>query len=258
MIRELFDLKGRTALITGGSRSLGLTLAHGLSEMGARVILVARDPVRLNAAVDSIAAPADQKAALQADLCDLDGIPALVERAVKVFGTIDILVNNAGISAPGPAESVSVDRWQSVIDVNLSAPFLLAREVARVCMIPARRGRILNMSSVGGLFGNRPDLGMAIASYNASKAGLIGLTRALACEWGRYDITVNALCPGFFETDMNRRLLAHIEGQVLPSIPLERFGGKLDLIGPALLLVSDAGRHITGQTLVVDGGMTCV
>jgi len=129
--------------------------------------------------------------------------------------------------------------------------------VARRCMIPTRRGRILNMSSVGGLFGNRPDLHMTIASYNASKAGLIGLTRALACEWGRHDITVNALCPGFFETDLNRRLLTHIEGSVLPTIPLERFGGAADLIGPALLLVSDAGRHVTGQTLVVDGGMTC-
>jgi len=170
---------------------------------------------------------------------------------------IDILVNNAGISAPAPAETDPLDRWQSVIDVNLSAPFLLAREVARRCMIPARRGRILNMSSVGGLFGNRPDLHMTIASYNASKAGLIGLTRALACEWGRYDITVNALCPGFFETDLNRQLLTHIEGRVLPTIPLERFGGAADLIGPALLLVSDAGRHVTGQTLVVDGGMTC-
>jgi NAD(P)-dependent dehydrogenase (short-subunit alcohol dehydrogenase family) len=257
MIRELFDLKGRTALITGGSRGLGLNLAHGLSEMGARVILVARDPASLKVAVDSIAAPADQKAILPADVAALDGIPALVQRAAEVFGGIDILVNNAGIAAPGPAETVSIDRWQSVIDVNLSAPFLLAREVARLCMIPARRGRILNMSSVGGLFGNRPDLRMAIASYNASKAGLIGLTRALACEWGCHDITVNALCPGFFETDMNKGLLSHIAGQVLPTVPLERFGGKHDLIGPALLLVSDAGRHITGQTLVVDGGMTC-
>ena len=257
MIRELFDLTGRTALITGASRGLGLNLAHGLCEMGARVILVARDPVRLNAALDSIAAPADQKAALPADLADLDSIPAFVERAAEVFGVIDILVNNAGISAPAPAETDPLDRWQSVIDVNLSAPFLLAREVARRCMIPTRRGRILNMSSVGGLFGNRPDLHMTIASYNASKAGLIGLTRALACEWGRYDITVNALCPGFFETDLNRQLLTHIEGRVLPTIPLERFGGAADLIGPALLLVSDAGRHVTGQTLVVDGGMTC-
>jgi NAD(P)-dependent dehydrogenase (short-subunit alcohol dehydrogenase family) len=256
VIRELFDLTGRTALITGGSRGLGLNIARGIAELGARVILVARSQDQLAAAVASIEAPADRKAGLSADIGVLEGIPALVQRAVGIFGSIDILVNNAGINWPSPAEKFPLDRWRNVMDVNLNAPFFLASEIARTCMIPNKGGRILNVASIGGLIGNQPNLGMTIAAYNASKGGLISLTRALASEWGRHDITVNALCPGFFVTDMNKEFLQKVEKDVLPTVPLGRFGGDFDLAGPAALLVSDAGRHITGETLVVDGGMT--
>ncbi len=256
MIRELFDLTGRTALITGGSRGLGLDIARGAAELGARVILVARSQEQLSQAIASIDAPPERKAAISADLADLASIPDLVTRAVRDFGPIDILVNNAGVNSVSPAESFPTEDWLHVINVNLNAPFLLAREVARTCMISRRGGQILNVASVGGLIGNAPQLGMSIAPYNASKGGLISLTRALASEWGRHGINVNALCPGFFITDMNRDFLSAVGSSVLPTVPLGRFGGERDLVGPALLLISAAGRHITGETLVVDGGMT--
>jgi NAD(P)-dependent dehydrogenase (short-subunit alcohol dehydrogenase family) len=255
MFRELFDLTGRTALVTGGSRGLGLDIARGAAEMGARVILVARSQEQLSQALDSIDAPSDRKTAISADLGDLNSIPDLVKRAVGDFGPIDILINNAGINRVSPAESFPTEDWLHVINVNLNAPFLLAREVARTCMIPRKGGHILNVASVGGLIGNAPQLGMSIAAYNASKGGLISLTRALASEWGRHGINVNALCPGFFITDMNRDFLSAVGSSVLPTVPLGRFGGERDLVGPALLLMSAAGRHITGETLVVDGGM---
>ncbi len=256
MIRELFDLTGRTALITGGSRGLGLNIARGVAELGARVILVARSQDQLAAAIDSLEVPSDRKAALSADIGVLEGIPDLVQRAVGIFGSIDILINNAGINFPSPAEKFPLNQWRNVMDVNLNAPFFLASEIARTCMIPNGGGRILNVASIGGLIGNQPNLGMTIAAYNASKGGLISLTRALASEWGRHGINVNALCPGFFVTDLNEGFLKKAEKDILPTVPLGRFGGKLDLVGPAVLLVSEAGRHITGETLVVDGGMT--
>ncbi len=256
MIQELFDLTGRTALVTGGSRGLGLDIARGAAELGARVILVARSQERLSHALASIDAPPERKTAITADLGDLDSIPDLVQCAVRDVGPIDILVNNAGINWVSPAESFPTEQWLNVINVNLNAPFLLAREVARTCMIPRGGGRILNVASIGGLIGNPPQLGMSIAPYNASKGGLISLTRALASEWGRHGINVNALCPGFFITDMNREFLNAVGNAVLPTVPIGRFGGDRDLVGPAMLLISAAGRHITGETIVVDGGMT--
>ncbi|MGC1460482.1 MAG: SDR family NAD(P)-dependent oxidoreductase [Steroidobacteraceae bacterium] len=256
MIRELFDLTGKTALITGGSRGLGFDIARGAAELGARVILLARSKDQLSKSLASIDAPSDRKAAISADLADLNAIPDLVERAVREVGPIDILVNNAGINWVAPAESFPKDQWLRVIDVNLNAPFLLAKEIARACMIPRKCGCILNIASIGGLIGNPPQLHMSIAPYNASKGGLISLTRALASEWGHYGINVNALCPGFFITDMSREFLEGVGNTVLPTVPLGRFGGQRDLVGPALLLISAAGRHITGETIVVDGGMT--
>jgi NAD(P)-dependent dehydrogenase (short-subunit alcohol dehydrogenase family) len=256
MIRELFDLTGKTALITGGSRGLGLDIARGAAELGARVILVARSHEQLAKALTSIDVPSDRKGAVAADLANLDAIPELVEHAVRDFGPIDILVNNAGINWVSPAEGFPKDQWLRVLDVNLNAPFLLAKEVARSCMIPRKRGCILNIASVGGLIGNPPQLHMSIAAYNASKGGLISLTRALASEWGHHGINVNSLCPGFFVTDMSREFLEGLGKTVLPTVPLGRFGSEKDLVGPAVLLISAAGRHITGETIVVDGGMT--
>lgn len=255
MFRELFDLTGRTALITGGSRGLGLEIARAAAELGANVILVARSEQGLADARTAIDVPASQVATIAADIGDLEAIPSLVARAAELFGPIDILINNAGINLPSPAETYPRDAWLQVMDVNLNAPMLIAAEVARTCMIPRKQGKILNIASVGGMIGNAPQFGMKAAAYNASKSGLIGMTRALASEWGCQNINVNALCPGFFITDMSQDFLDHVGPAVLPTIPLGRYGGKHDLIGPAMLFITDAGRHITGETLVVDGGM---
>lgn len=255
MFQELFDLTGRTALITGGSRGLGLDIARAAAELGARVILVARSEHGLADALGTINVPSDRKATISADIGEMKAIPQLVARAVDIFGPIDILVNNAGINWASPAETFPVDQWLRVMDVNLNAPFFLAAEVARTCMIPRRSGKILNIASVGGMIGNAPQFGMKVAPYNASKGGLINVTRALASEWGCHGINVNALCPGFFITEMSKDFLEGTGQGILPTIPLGRFGGKNDLVGPAMLFISDAGRHITGETLVVDGGM---
>jgi gluconate 5-dehydrogenase len=255
VFQKLYDLAGRTALITGASRGLGLDIARAAAELGANVILVARSEEGLAQAKQSIDAPPERVATIAADVSNLAAIPQLVSDAIDCFGPIDILVNNAGINHPSPAEDYSVEAWSKVMDVNLNAPFFLAAAVANACMIPRKTGKILNIASVGGLIGNAPNFGMKVAVYNASKGGLISVTRALGSEWGRHNINVNALCPGFFITDMSRGFLEHFGPLVLPTIPLGRYGGEDDLIGPAMLFISDAGRHITGETLVVDGGM---
>jgi NAD(P)-dependent dehydrogenase (short-subunit alcohol dehydrogenase family) len=255
MFAELFDLRNRTVLITGGSRGLGLDIATAAVELGANLILVARSAEGLAAAKAQLDAPGDRVRTIAADIADLNAIAGLVDEARGLFGRIDVLVNNAGIALGSPAETFPIDKWQRVMDVNLNAPFFLAAEVARTCMIPMRSGKILNIASVGGLIGNAPQLGMKVAAYNVSKGGLISATRALASEWGTHNINVNALCPGFFATDMTKGHLDYLGPTVLPTIPLGRFGGKADLVGPALLLMTEAGRHITGETLVVDGGM---
>jgi NAD(P)-dependent dehydrogenase (short-subunit alcohol dehydrogenase family) len=255
MFAELFDMRNRTVLITGGSRGLGLDIATAAVEQGANLILIARSADGLATAKTQLNAPDERVRTIAADIADLTAIAGLVEEARGFFGGIDVLVNNAGIALGSPAETFPIDKWQRVMDVNLNAPFFLAAEVARTCMIPARSGKVLNISSVGGMIGNAPQLGMKVAAYNVSKGGLISVTRALASEWGAYNINVNALCPGFFATDMTKDHLDYLGPMVLPTIPLGRFGGNADLVGPALLLMTDAGRHITGETLVVDGGM---
>jgi NAD(P)-dependent dehydrogenase (short-subunit alcohol dehydrogenase family) len=255
LFQSLFDLSGQTVLVTGGSRGLGLDIARAAAELGANIILVARSEQGLELARASINIPADRIATLAADIGQLDAIPSLVEQAIACFGPIDVLVNNAGINHPSPAIEYAVPDWHRVMDVNLNAPVFLAGAVAKTCMIPRRRGKILNIASIGGLIGNAPQFGIRVAAYNASKGGLISVTRALGSEWGQHNINVNALCPGFFITEMSREYLEHFGPMVLPTIPLGRFGGEHDLIGPAMLLMTEAGRHITGETLVVDGGM---
>lgn len=258
MSAGLFDLSNKTALITGGSRGLGLQIAEALCDYGANVILVARNEQELEQAAAGLADRKGGVATIAADLQNLSLIDELVTTVTAKFGAVDLLVNNAGMSLYAPAEDYTLETWSQVMTLNMTAPHLLTGAVAKRHFIPKRTGKVLNIASIGGLVGNRPDLGMKIIAYNASKGAMVNYTRALAAEWGEYNINVNALCPGFFPSQMSQAFIDQVSGVLLPTIPLGRIGGPDDLKGPALLLLSEAGRHITGHCLVVDGGMTIV
>ncbi|WP_246624578.1 SDR family NAD(P)-dependent oxidoreductase [Oceanobacter mangrovi] len=257
----MFDLTGKTALITGASRGLGQQIAAGFLKQGARVVITARKAAELAEAKAELLPLAGNDSSRiiswVSDLQDLDSIPGMVEQLLAEVGRIDILVNNAGTSWGAPMEEHPLDGWNKVMTLNITAPFVLTREIGRQCMIPNRYGKIINIASIGGLAGNRPELDMNTISYNTSKAAMINFTKALASEWGKYDINVNALCPGFFHSKLSAKLLESIADKVLPSVPLKRFGSETDLQGPAVFLAADASRHVTGTALAVDGGVTC-
>jgi NAD(P)-dependent dehydrogenase (short-subunit alcohol dehydrogenase family) len=251
-VKDLFDLTGKAALVTGGSRGLGLQMAEALGEMGARVAITARKQPELDEASRHLRAMRIEVAAVAADLSHPDAIPAMVDAAVKALGTVDVLVNNAGATWGAPAEDYPLDAWRRVMALNADATFLVSQHVGKRCMIPRRSGKIVNVASIAGITGNPPR--MQTVAYNASKAAVIGFTRALASEWGRYGINVNAICPGFFPTKMAKGLLEHIGEGVLERTPLGRLGGEEDLKGAVVFLASEASRHVTGQWLAVDGG----
>ena len=252
----LFDLSGTVALITGGSRGIGLDMAEGLGDMGARLVLCARKRDELDAAVAGLAQRGIEARPLVADLTRADAVVPLAEAALAAFGRLDILVNNAGSAWTAAAEDFPDDAWQRGIALGVDAPFRLSREVARRAMIPQKSGKILNIASIAGFRGNTTLQagGGHIVAYHAGKGALINLTRALAVEWGPHNINVNCLCPGYFRTRMSQVLLEKIEGRVIEATPLGRIGCGEDIIGVAAFLCSAAARHISGQIIVVDGG----
>jgi gluconate 5-dehydrogenase len=253
-VKSLFDLTGKVALVTGGSRGLGLQMAEALGEMGARVAITARKQEELDEATARLAGLGVEAAAFAGDLGKTEGIPALVDRIVDRFGTVDILVNNAGATWGAPAEEHPAEAWHKVMNLNVHATFFLSQAIGKRCMIPRRSGKIVNIASIAGLSGNPP--GMPTIAYNTSKGAVVNFTRALASEWGRHNINVNAICPGFFPSKMSRGLLARIESDVIARTPLGRLGGDEDLKGAVVFLASEASRHVTGHCLVVDGGST--
>ncbi len=253
--RNLFDLTGKVALITGGSRGLGLQMAKALGDMGARVAITARKVDELAEAKTQLTARGIDVLTVTNDLGKPEGIPALVDGVVAHFGTIDILVNNAGATWGAPAEDYPPEAWHKVMNLNVNAMFFLSQYVGKHVMIPKKSGKIINISSVAGLAGNPP--GMATIAYNTSKGADINFTRALAAEWGKYNINVNAICPGFFPSKMSEGLLGKLEKMVIAMTPLQRIGGDEDLMGTVVFLASEASRHITGQYLAVDGGASC-
>ncbi len=254
-IKKQFDLTDKIALITGGSRGLGLQMATAFGEMGARVAISARKPDELVAARSQLEAQGIEALTVTNDLSRIESIPGLVDGVVDHFGTIDILVNNAGATWGAPAEDYPAEAWQKVMDLNVNALFFLSQYVGKHVMIPRRSGKIINIASIAGLAGNPP--GMTTIAYNTSKGAVINFTRALAAEWGRHNINVNAICPGFFPSKMSAGLLAKLEKQVIAMTPLQRIGGDEDLKGTAVFLASEASRHITGQYIAVDGGVSC-
>jgi gluconate 5-dehydrogenase len=251
-LKRLLDLSGKVALVTGGSRGLGLQMAEALGEMGARVAITARKAPELEAAAKHLAALGVEVLTVPVDLGRRENVPGTLGPVLARFGTVDILVNNAGTTWSAPAEDHPAEAWDKVMRLNIDAMFFLSQLVARQCMIPRRSGKIVNVASVAGLSANPP--GMSTIAYNASKGAAVNLTRALAGEWGKYDINVNAICPGFFPSKMTHGLLDVIGKTVIESTPLGRLGGDEDLKGAVVFLSSDASRHVTGQCLVVDGG----
>jgi NAD(P)-dependent dehydrogenase (short-subunit alcohol dehydrogenase family) len=254
-VKKLFDLSGKVALITGGSRGLGLQMATALGEMGAKVAITARKADELAEAKQGLEAAGIEVLTIVNDISKLDGIPALVESVVARFDTIDILINNAGATWGAPAEDYPAEAWNKVMNLNVNAMFFLSQHVGKHIMIPKRSGKIINISSVAGLAGNPP--GMSTIAYNTSKGANINFTRALAAEWGKYNINVNAICPGFFPSKMSAGLLDKIEKMVIAMTPLQRIGGDEDLMGTIVYLASEASRHVSGQYIAVDGGASC-
>ena len=256
-IQSLFDLSGRTALVTGGSRGLGLQIAEALGEAGARVVISARKASELEAAVEALKARGVEASWIAADSSQPAEVQRLADATLEMLGHVDILVNNAGATWGAPAEDHPLDAWDKVMNLNVRAIFLLSRAIGKASMIPRRRGRIINVASIAGLSGNSG--AMTSVAYNTSKAAVINFTRALAGEWGVHGFNVNALAPGFFPSKMTAGLLAHVGiDNMRAHVPLRRLGDDEDLKGAALLLASDAGKHITGQLIAVDGGVSAI
>ena len=253
-VRELFELGGKVALVTGGSRGLGLQIAKGLAEMGARIAISARKPAELAEAKSEFAAQGVDVLTVMHDLAVTDQMPVLVEAVLRHYGRIDILVNNAGASWGAPAEKLPLDAWNKVMNLNATSIFALSQAVANRCFIPQRSGNIIIIASSAAL---RISMDMKAAPYYASKAAALQLTRSLATEWGPYGIRVNAICPGFFPSKLASGLLEVIGPSVIAGTPLGRLGNDTDLQGAAVYLASDASRHVTGQYIGVDGGATC-
>lgn len=256
-VQELFDLSGSLALITGGSRGLGLQVAHALGEAGARLVLVSRKQDDLASAVAELTAAGCRASAITANLSDTAEPARIVERVLADHGPIDILVNNAGASWGAPAAEYPLEAWSKVIALNLTASFLLSQAVGNQCMLPRGKGKIINIASISGLVGTDPNV-MTTIAYHASKGGVVNFTRALAAEWGPRGINVNAIAPGFFPTKMSKGVLAVSGDLYLSGVPLGRYGGDDDLKGVAVLLASPASDYITGQIIVVDGGFTAL
>lgn len=240
------DLTGRTALVTGSTRGIGRAIAESFADAGARVAVVGRDQVKAAEAAAAIGATAQGFAA---DVGDPASIVALVEGVEKAFGQIDILVNNAGLTRDNILFRIKDDDWNTVLDANLRGAFLAIRAASRG-MIKRRWGRIINIASIVGITGNKGQ-----ANYAASKAGLIGLTKSVAKELGSRNVLVNAVAPGFIETDMTAAMTPEARAALSGQIPLERLGSPRDIAGVVTFLASDYASYITGQTLVVDGGM---
>ncbi len=253
-LRALFDLTGRVALVTGGSRGLGREMAEGLAEAGATVIITARRAEWLGPAEAEMQAAGLAVTAQQCDVTDPDAVTTLIDQIIAEHGALDILINNAGISWGSPAEEMLAAQFRRVLDTNTTGVFLLAQAAARA-MIPRARGVIINTASIMGLAGMSPEI-LRAAGYSASKGAVIALTRQLAVEWATYGIRVNAIAPGFFPSRLTEGVIAHGGTQLSAAVPLGRLGQPGELKGVVVFLAADAASYITGQTIVVDGGMT--
>jgi gluconate 5-dehydrogenase len=256
-IQQLFDLSGKTAIVTGGSRGLGLQIAEALGEAGAKVLLVARKAGELEEAAAELQSKGIDTRWTAADMSDPNQVLRVADEAMQRLGQIDILVNNAGATWGAPAEDYPLEAWDKVMNLNVRSLFLLSQAVGQRSMIPRKQGRIINVASIAGLAGSSAEV--KFIAYGTSKGAVVNFTRTLAGEWGQYGINVNALAPGFFPSKMTKGTLERIGvDQLAARAPLRRIGDDDDLKGAAVLLASAAGKHITGQVLAVDGGVSAI
>jgi NAD(P)-dependent dehydrogenase (short-subunit alcohol dehydrogenase family) len=252
-VKQLFDLTGRVAIVTGGSIGLGRQMAQGLAEMGANVVLCARKKERCQQAAEDLQKLGVKTLALACDVRNPADIQQVVDATMAQFSRIDILINNAGTSWGAPVEEMRLEQWNKVIETNLTGTFLFSQAVGKI-MTSQRRGKIINIASVAGLRGASPEF-QAIG-YHASKGGVIIFTKDLACKWGIHNIQVNSIAPGWFPTNMSQVLIERNKDTFLKTIPLGRFGNENDLKGAAVFLASAASDFVTGHVLVVDGGQS--
>jgi NAD(P)-dependent dehydrogenase (short-subunit alcohol dehydrogenase family) len=252
-LTELFNLSGRVAIVTGGSRGLGLEMAEGLAEAGAALMLCARRAEWLTPAIDGFRNRGVQVDGMLCDVAKPQDVQAVVNRTLETYGRVDILINNAGVSWGAEPEDMPLDKWQKVIDINLTGAFLFAQAAGRE-MLKRQFGRIINVSSIAGMHASVR--GPHYVGYAASKAGMMGLTRELAATWGRHGIRVNAIAPGFFHSRLADPAIAIAEPAIKATSPLPRVGDPGELKGVVVFLAADASNYITGQVIVVDGGRT--
>jgi len=256
-VEQLFDLTGKTALVTGGSRGLGLQMAQALGEAGAKIMISSRKASDLEESVATLQAAGIDARWIAADCASEVDIARLADETLTRMGDVDILVNNAGAAWGAPAEDHPIEAWDKVMNLNIRGYFLLSQQIAKKSMIARQSGSIINLASIAGLGGN--PVGMNTIAYNTSKGAVINFTRALAAEWGKYNIRVNAVCPGFFPSKMTAGTLKAMgEENLKANAPLKRLGDDEDLKGLTLLYASAAGKHITGQWMAVDGGVSIV
>ena len=255
-IQQLFDLTGRTALVTGGSRGLGLQIAEALGEAGAKILLTSRKAADLEEAAAHLQDKGIDTRWIAADASDPGEVRRIASEALQRLGQVDILVNNAGATWGAPAEDHPLEAWDKVMNLNIRSIFLMSQAIGKASMIPRKYGRIINVASIAGLGGS---FEMKFIAYGTSKGAVVNFTRTLAGEWGPLGITVNALAPGFFPSKMTKATLEHFGAENLAQrAPLRRLGDDDDLKGAALLFASQAGKHITGQVLAIDGGVSVV
>ena len=258
-VKQLFDLTGRVALVTGGSRGLGLQMAEALAEMGAKVALTARKAEELDEAAAHLKSSLGITAVpLVCDMSSTAAIAPAVEQAIAALGPIDILVNNAGTTWGAATLEHPLEAWHKVINLNLTALFVTCQEVGKRSMVPRRRGKVINIASILGIVGGADPGRPATIAYNTSKGGVVNFTRSLAAEWAQYNINVNAIAPGFFPTKMTKGVLELVGNAAAEKAPLKRLGGPEDLKGLVALFASDACSYITGQIVAVDGGVTAI
>lgn len=257
-MKNYFDLKGQVALVTGCSGGLGVQMAKALANQGCNIVAIARRQDKLDEVAAEIKAEYGvETLALKCDITNTDMVNETVAKALAHFGRIDILINNAGTGAVAPAEDITDEQFGNECDIDLFGSFRVARAVAKQAMIPAKYGRVINIASMYGLVGNKI---AGSAPYHAAKGGVVNLTRALAAEWGKYDITVNSICPGYFYTDLTRETLNtdFFQQNAKTMIPMERYGEEGELDSATLFFASKASSYVTGVNLAVDGGYTCM
>ena len=257
-MKSYFDLKGQVAVVTGCSTGLGVQMAKALANQGAKIVAVARRKEKIDAVADEIKKEFGvETLAIQCDITDTAKVDSAVDEVLAKFGRIDIVINNAGTGAVAPAEDITDDQFYNEVNIDLFGSFRVARAVAKKAMIPAKYGRIINIASMYGLVGNKV---APCSPYHAAKGGVVNMTRGLAAEWGKYGITVNAICPGYFYSPLTKETLDSdfFQSNAQTMIPLSRYGNEGELDTAAIFLSSPASSYVTGVILPVDGGYTAM